>query len=67
MRKDRVRRDREDLEREYETVSSVIKIVLHKQEDDLKFLFREFLLLSRVNNMNLSRRLPSQIFVVMSC
>jgi hypothetical protein len=50
MRKDRVRRDREDLDRERETVSSVIEIVLHKQEDDLNFLFREFLLLSRVNN-----------------
>ena len=37
------------------------------QEDDLNFSFREFLLLSGVNNTDLSRRLPSQIWVQMSC
>jgi hypothetical protein len=45
MRKDRVRRDREDLDRERETVSSVIEIVLHKQEDDLKFCLENFFFL----------------------
>jgi hypothetical protein len=37
------------------------------QEDDLNFPSREFLLLSGVNNKDLSRRTPSQIWVQMSC
>jgi hypothetical protein len=45
MRKDRVRRDREDLDREHETVSSVIEIVFHKQEDDLNFCLENFFFL----------------------
>ena len=56
MRKDRVRPDREDLDREHETVSSFIERVFHNAEDDLNFSFGEFLLLSGVNNVNLSRR-----------
>ena len=46
MRKDRVRPDREDLDREHETVSSVNEIVFHNEEDDLNFRLENFFFLA---------------------
>jgi hypothetical protein len=51
MHKVCVRPHREDLGREHETISSVNERVFHNAEDDLNFSFREFLLLSGVNNV----------------
>jgi hypothetical protein len=51
MHKDLAPCEQEDLGREHETISSVNERVFHNAEDDLNFSFREFLLLSGVNNV----------------